>query len=116
MTVSNGQPDEAVETGGQTADGDTETPPETPEPEEKPAEPETPPEPQLSSLDVEIELPEGEGTVMVTVKVDGSTYLEYPVDKDRGTISFTIEGAGTKQMDVYFDGVLQQTRELKFGA
>ena len=53
---------------------------------------------------------------MVTVKVDGSTYLEYPVDKDRGTISFTIEGAGTKQMDVYFDGVLQQTRELKFGA
>ena len=69
----------------------------------------------MTTLEVQIDLPEGEGTVMVMVKVDGTTYWEYPVDRDRGTVTFTIDGVGKKQMDIYFDGVLQQTRELDFG-
>jgi len=87
--------------------------------EERPVEPEPQPpvsEPKLSSLDVEIRLPEGEGTILVTVKVDGSTYLENVADRERGKVNLTIEGAGIKQMDIYFDGVLQETRELDFGA
>ena len=71
-------------------------------------------EPQLRSLDVEVLLPEGEGTVLLTIKVDGSTHLEYVADKG-GRVSFKVEGTGTKQMDIYFDGVLQETRTLVFG-
>ena len=97
------KPDQPDEDGSDTAGPD--------EPEQPPAAP----EPQMTTLEVQIDLPEGEGTVMVMVKVDGTTYWEYPVDRDRGTVTFTIDGVGKKQMDIYFDGVLQQTRELDFG-
>ncbi len=128
LTVSNGQPT-AVETGGEETDPEKDPqedpndadPPEgsTDDSEDPPVvtEPQPPAqEPQMTSLDVEVRLPEGDGTILVTIKVDGTTYLEYVADKERGKVSFNIEGVGVKQMDVYFDGVLQETRKLDFGA
>ena len=119
MMVSSGK-EESRPTEGSKPTGETK-PPET-KPEEpaqvtdEPTPPQPPQEVQITSLDVGIQLPEGEGTILVTVKVDGSTYFEYVVDRDRGSVLFTIEGTGVKQMDVYFDGVLYETRELDFGA
>lgn len=121
LTVSSGEA--AVETGGETRPEPDEPDPDETEPDEPPVndtqpepQPLEPPEPQLTSLDVEIHLPEGEGTILVTVKVDGATYLEHVADRENGSVSFSIEGTGTKQMDIYFDGVLHETQTLHFGA
>lgn len=118
LTVSNGpaaEPDSEVPDENPTNEPDAEPPDTMPEPDRPEQDPPVQ-EPQMNSLNVEIRLPDGEGTILVTVKVDGTTYLEYVADKERGKISFNIEGVGVKQMDVYFDGVLQETRELDFGA
>ena len=66
---------------------------------------------------VTVLLPPGEGTVTVSLKLDGIPYCDdFTVELGPSSVQMEISGTGTKVLDVYFDGVLSQTQTLTFGA
>ena len=66
---------------------------------------------------VTVLLPPGEGTVTVSLKLDGIPYCDdFTVELGPSSVQMEISGIGTKVLDVYFDGVLSQTQTLTFGA
>ncbi len=103
--------------------GDTPTnedPVEDPVPEqpngETPSE-QTPIEPEVVKKTISVTIPGGEGTVTVTLKLDdAATGSEYTVELTEEPIErqFLIEGSGVRQLDVYINGVLIETRTVTF--
>lgn len=95
---------------------ETETDSGNTQPEDTQPEDTTAIEPTKTEKIVEIKLPEGEGTVTVSLRLDGASYGQpFNVDCSRGTISVSVEGSGVQKLDIYFDGVLNETKTIDFG-
>lgn len=89
---------------------DEETPPENPENPEVSEEPE-----DDNTKLVTVDLPEGDGTITVTLLLDGVQYGEdFTVALGKPSIQVQVEGSGTQVLDIYFDGVLAQSEVLEF--
>ena len=70
--------------------------------------------PQTVSITRSYDLPEGDGTVHVVIKVGNETQFESTVDKSLEEVSCTLKGSGTQQVYVYFDDVLTYSEEVFF--
>ena len=82
--------------------------------------PEEDPDPQVPEDDnaklVTVNLPEGDGTITVTLLLDGVQYGEdFTVALGKPSIQVQVKGSGTQVLDIYFDGVLAQSEVLEFG-
>ena len=65
---------------------------------------------------VTVNLPEGDGTITVTLLLDGVQYGEdFTVALGKPSIQVQVKGSGTQVLDIYFDGVLAQSEVLEFG-
>ncbi len=64
---------------------------------------------------VTVKLPEGDGTITVTLLLDGIQYGEdFTVALGKPSIQVQVKGSGTQVLDIYFDGVLAQSEVLEF--
>ena len=64
---------------------------------------------------VTVKLPEGDGTVTVTLLLHGIQYGEdFTVALGKPSIQVQVKGSGTQVLDIYFDGVLAQSEVLEF--
>lgn len=73
--------------------------------------------PVVSTKTISIMIPGGEGSVTVTLKLDDAAVgNEYVVEltPEATERQFLIEGSGTRQLDVYINGVLTETRPVEF--
>lgn len=89
--------------------------PQVPE-EGETGDPEVPevPEDDNAKL-VTVNLPEGDGTITVTLLLDGIQYGEdFTVALGKPSIQVQVKGSGTQVLDIYFDGVLAQSEVLEF--
>ena len=73
-----------------------------------------PREPQVVAVTRSYDLPEGEGTVHVIIKVGGEVQFDSSVDKALGEVTCTLKASGTQQVDVYFDGTISWQEEVFF--
>jgi len=128
ITVSKGEKEEDPEEPETPPTDDPETPPsEEPEapPSEEPDEPETPPTeepeptpepeaPAKSTYNLTLNLPTGKESVNVLVKQSGSTVYNNTVSTAGGSITVTLTGSGSENIEVFFDGALVKTQKVNF--
>ena len=60
------------------------------------------------------DLPEGEGTVRVVIKVGNEVQFDSTVDKSLLAVTCTLTGTGIEQVYVSFDGVVKYSEEVDF--
>jgi serine/threonine-protein kinase len=63
---------------------------------------------------ITVNLPEQDGEVQVQVDQDGVTVYSNSVDCSRGSITISLSGSGTQDVDVYIDGALTQSMSVSF--
>lgn len=73
-----------------------------------------PKEPQVVSVTRSYDLPEGEGTVHVVIKVGNEVQFDSNVNKALEEVSCSLTGSGTQQVYVYFDDVVTYAEEVFF--
>lgn len=73
-----------------------------------------PKEPEVVSVTRSYDLPEGEGTVHVVIKVGDSVQFDSTVNMALEEVSCSLSGSGTQQVYVYFDDVLTYSEEVFF--
>ena len=72
-------------------------------------------EPVKHEKTLKIKLPEGDGTVTVSLRVGDSSYGEpFSANCADGTTSVAVAGTGVQQVGIYFDGVLSDTQTVDF--
>ena len=70
--------------------------------------------PQVVSVTRSYDLPDGEGTVHVVIKVGDSVQFDSTVNKALEEVSCSLSGSGTQQVYVYFDDVVTYSEEVFF--
>ncbi len=83
--------------------------------EEKPDE--EPPEveqPQMNTVYMTVNLPTDRENVNVSVKIDGNVIHEQSYNTSSGTVDIRLTSHGTKNVEVYFDGVLSNSQNINF--
>ena len=64
---------------------------------------------------VPVRLPDREGTVNLTLKLDGQQVsYDEDVPCEYGTVNADLRGTGTMTLDVYYDGVLAYSEQVTF--
>lgn len=99
ITVSTGKPKE-----------DTPKPPVNDDPK-PPVEDD---KPVNKSYNLKLSLPTGKDTVNVIVKQSGTTVYDKTVSTSQGTLTVTLYGMGTTNIEVYYDGLLIKTQKVSF--
>lgn len=95
------------------SDGRVETPAPTPEPTEEPQPTPEPEEPKVSR-NITINLPTDRDSVRVTLVIDGAVVHDKTYDTSEGTVAIKLTSSGTKTVQVQYDGVLVDTRQIDF--
>ena len=89
----------------------------TPTPTQKPTEkPQTTPEPEQPkvSQNITLNLPGDRDSVRVTLVIDGAVVHDKTYDTSEGTVAIKLTSSGKKTVQVKYDGVLVDTREINF--
>jgi len=63
-----------------------------------------------------VDLGGGEGTVQVTITVDGKIKYDNSAGRNLGTVYISVQGSGVQEVKVYLDGELTDTRTVDFSA
>ena len=66
------------------------------------------------SYNLNLSLPTGKETVNVIVKQSGTTVYDKTVSTSQGTLTVTLYGMGTTNIEVYYDGLLIKTQKVSF--
>lgn len=68
-----------------------------------------------STQQISINLPQdGRETVTIVIEQDGQEVCNKVVSCSLGTYTYDLKGSGTSKVDIYFDGVLSDSREITF--
>ncbi len=70
--------------------------------------------PVNTSYNLNLSLPTGKETVNVIVKQSGTTVYDKTVSTAQGTLTVTLYGMGTTNIEVYYDGLLIKTQKVSF--
>lgn len=101
ITVSKGKPKD--DTPAPPSNNDT--PPSNDTPDDRP---------ENTSYNLTLSLPSGKETVNVIVKQGGTTVYDKTVSTSSGTLTVTLYGMGTTNVEVYYDGLLVKTQKISF--
>lgn len=70
--------------------------------------------PQSKSYNLNISLPSNKEKVSIIVKQGGTTVYDKTVSTSQGTLTVTLYGMGTSNVEVYQDGLLVRTQKVTF--
>ncbi|QNL45592.1 Stk1 family PASTA domain-containing Ser/Thr kinase [Oscillibacter hominis] len=68
----------------------------------------------VTSQQISINLPQDRDTVTIVIEQDGQEVCNKVVSCSMGTYTYELQGSGTSTVDIYFDGVLSDSREITF--
>ncbi|MBU5627263.1 Stk1 family PASTA domain-containing Ser/Thr kinase [Oscillibacter sp. MSJ-2] len=68
----------------------------------------------VTSQQISINLPQDRDTVTIVIEQDGREVCNKVVSCSMGTYTYELQGSGTSTVDIYFDGVLSDSREITF--
>ena len=124
LQVSLGPEDEEPDEPSSEEPDEPDQPTEPEQPGEQPTEPEQPGgtedpgtsgEPTVGRAKVPIRLPDQEGTIRLTLMLDGQQVSDdEDVPCEYGTVNAELRGTGTMTLDVYYDGVWAYSEQVTF--
>ena len=70
--------------------------------------------PETVTKTLSVTLPSGEGTVHVVITQNAKTVYDHTVERSQGSVSVSLTGSGTEEIEIYFDGTLSESYPFNF--
>ena len=70
--------------------------------------------PETVTKTLSVTLPSGDGTVHVVITQSAKTVYDHTVERSQGSVSVSLTGSGTEEIEIYFDGTLSESYPFNF--